>query len=203
MASPKSVDALEKILSKPDKILDLVATSLAEESLGLIKDGFRTETDPYGQKWVPKQRKDGRKTLSGETSRLKTGWKIKRQDRDEIRISPSVPYALYHQAPLPRRRITDRELAQRGARNIDIGGRRSRSRARDPFTVDTIGPAQLTRPRRMMVPDETMGLPPRWEKKLNEAATDAFAAIFGGDGRRVAGVRKALDVDALVGFELG
>lgn len=55
----------------------------------------------------------------------------------------------------------------------------------------------------MMVPDEQRGLPPKWEKQLNETATEAFAAIFGGDGRRVSGLARKLKTNRLVGFKVG
>src|SRR5690606_3991065 len=141
----KSLDALQKLLERPEAIQDLVATSLAEESINLVKDGFRTETDPYGAKWVPKKRPDGRKTLSGKTSRLKTGWKIVRQTRGEIRVSPSVNYAAAHQDPKPRERMSGAASLRRAARGVDVGRRRRRL-----FDDDFIGPGQLKRPRRMM-----------------------------------------------------
>lgn len=195
---PKSIEALKRMLERPDAILDLVSTSLAEESIGLIKDGFRTETDPYGQKWKPKKRPDGRKTLSGKTSRLKGGWKIVRQDRHEVRVSPSVNYAAAHQDPQPRVRLGDREALRRAARGVEVGRRR-----RQLFDSEFVGPAQLKRPRRMMVPDDARGLPPKWEKTLNEAATDAFAAIFGGDGRRISAIKRKLGVGSLLDFSVG
>lgn len=198
--SSKGLEALEKLLANPDKVLDLVARSLAEESVNLIKDGFRTETDPYGEKWQPKQLADGRKTLSGKTSRLKTGWKVTRMNGREVVVSPSVEYAEYHQNPGERKRASSADVYRR---SIEGGfSRRQISRARS-FTENTIGPAQLARPRRMMVPDDGKGLPPKWERELNSAAVDAFAVVFGGDGRRVSALRKLIGTDALVGFKVG
>lgn len=196
----KAIEDLKRKLSKPEAIMDLVATSLAEESLGLIKDGHRTETDPYGQKWAPKKRPDGRKVLSGKTSRLKTGWHIKRVTRDGILIAPSVDYAVYHQDPLPRRRLTSEESRQR---SLDRGFTREQIDRSRSFDESFVGPAQLTRQRRMMVPDELLGLPPKWEEALNETANDALATIIGGDGRRVAGLRKRLGISSIVGFKVG
>ena len=166
-----SLEALKRLLDNPQRIMETVSRSMAEEAIGLIKDGFRTETDPYGKKWAKRQREtrstSGRKVLSGQTSRLKNGWKIRRADGAEISISPSVDYAEPHQNPKPK--------------------------------ADGSG---LKRPRRMMVPDEQLGLPPKWERDLNETANEAFATIFGGDGRRVAGLRRRLQLDAFVGFKV-
>lgn len=161
-----AIEALKKLLSQPERILAAVSASLAEEAVGMIQDGFRTEHDPYGTKWAKRQRETrssrGRKVLNGKTGRLKTGWKIKKADTGEIIISPSVVYADYHQNPHGN-----------------------------------------SRPRRMMVPDEQLGLPPKWGTQLNETANEAFASIFGGDGRRAAGIRKRLKIDAFVGFKVG
>jgi len=193
----RKLEALERVLANPDGIREALSGAIAEECLGLIAEGFRRETDPYGRRWKPKQKPDGRKTLSGPTSRLKNGWHIKRQAADQIVIAPSVDYAAAHQDPLPRARASSSETLRRRARGIDTG------RATSFAGADFNGPMQLKRPRRMMVPDEVMGLPPKWERALNEAATDALAQILGGDGRRVSGLRKRLRIDALVGFKVG
>lgn len=160
-----ALEALQKLLSQPERIKAAISKSMAEEAIGLVKDGFRSETDPYGQKWAKRQRETkssrGRKVLSGKTSRLKGGWKIKRADGSQITISPSVEYAEYHQD------------------------------------------AKAPRTRRMMVPDESLGLPPKWERALNETVNHALSVIFGGDGRRLSGLRKRLGIDAFVGFKVG
>lgn len=195
----KSLEALQKVLANPDGIRDLVSSSLAEECINLVKDGFRTETDPYGRKWAPKQKPDGRKTLSGKTSRLKNLWHRKRVSRDEIVIAPGVDYAVYHQDPLPKERLTAEESQQRSLDRGFTQEQIARSRA---FDTSFIGPAQPKRPRRMMVPDELLGLPSDWERSLNETANEALATIIGGDGRRVSALRKRLDIDAIVGFKV-
>jgi phage gpG-like protein len=189
----RAIEDLRKILRNPDGILDVVSASVAEESINLIKDGFRKETDPYGRRWAPKRFPDGRKALSGRTSRLKGGWHITRQTRDKIVIAASVDYADYHQHGTgihgPRRqRIFPTE--KQALRFPGPGGK--------PVFAKSVEGVQ----QRMMVPDEIKGLPPRWERRLNEAATDALAGILGGDGRRVSGLRKRLGINALVGFKV-
>ena len=175
MAGKKgSLADLADLLRDPDAILRMISGSIAEEVLGLIKEGFNTETDPYGRKWAPKQAHDGRKTLSGKTSLLKNGWKVVRQTASEIAISPSVNYANHHQNPQEA-----------------------------PPRIDDLGPrGLLTRPRRMMVPDGEMGLPREWEDALVETATDGFAQIFKGNARAGAKLRKRV-IGPLVGFKVG
>lgn len=85
----------------PD-VLTQISVGGAEELLSLTKDRFRTETEPGGRPWEPKKARDGRKTLSGKTSRLKGGWHVKRTASDGFTIAPSVDYATYHQTGTKR-----------------------------------------------------------------------------------------------------
>jgi phage gpG-like protein len=189
----KSLEALQKVLDNTDAILDLVSTSVAEEAISLIKDGFRTETDPYGRKWEKKKFPDGRKTLSGKTSRLKNGWHVARRTTSEIVIAPGVAYAEFHQSGTGIHGKHNARVIPTKAKALRFMGPNGPIFARSVQGVR----------RRMMVPDKTLGLPSKWEQALNEAATDALAAIIGGDGRRVSALRKRLGVDAIVGFQVG
>jgi hypothetical protein len=188
----KSIEALQKILANPEKIMDLVATSVAEEAINLIKDGFRKEVDPYGRKWAEKKFPDGRKVLSGKTGRLKTSWKVTRKTSSEIVISPTVDYAVHHQDGTGIHGKHKTRVVPSKKKALRFAGPKG-----PIFASSTEGV-----PKRMMVPDEKLGLPPSWEKAFNEAATDALAAIIGGDGRRVSALRRRLGVDALVGFKV-
>jgi phage gpG-like protein len=98
----KVIAEWQKIFEDGDKAMTVVSRAMAEEMLGLTLERFRVETDPYGKRWKPKQRSDGRKTLSGKTSRLKNGWHIVRCDGSGWTIAPSVAYAAYHQAGTKR-----------------------------------------------------------------------------------------------------
>jgi hypothetical protein len=101
------MEGWRKLFEDADQALELASRSMAEEMLQLTFERFRSETDPYRRRWKPKKRPDGRKTLSGKTSRLKDGWHIVRCDRGGWMIAPSVAYAAPHQKPLrkgyPRR----------------------------------------------------------------------------------------------------
>lgn len=95
----KMLAELRERLDDPEPALRLVSASLAQETLNLIRDGFREQIDPYGKIWQPKKRADGRGTLSGKTSRLKTGWFATDVSADGFTISTPVAYALPHQEP--------------------------------------------------------------------------------------------------------
>lgn len=93
------LEAFEKLLDSGDAMLPPMSRAMAEEVIDLTKQRFREERDPYGQPWAPKKRPDGRKVLSGPTSRLKGGWHVKEADGGGFTIAPSVAYAAPHQAP--------------------------------------------------------------------------------------------------------
>lgn len=86
---------------------------MAEETLNLIKDGFREERDPFGRRWKKKQRSDGRKVLSGETSRLKN-WVVRFTNKTKFRVGASVAYSVFHQhgtkTTVPRRMVPSMQL---------------------------------------------------------------------------------------------
>lgn len=189
----REFEELRKVLSDPGSVLDSVSASLAEEAVGLIQEGFRTETDPYGRRWKPKAIADGRKTLSGRTNRLKSGWHVTRQTRDEFTIAPAVEYAEYHQEGTGIHGPKKRRIEPRTAKALRFPGPGGK-----PIFAKSVAGV----PQRMMVPSELMGLPPAWEERFNEAATDALAESFRGDGAQVSRLRKRLGIDALVGFKV-
>lgn len=155
----------QELFENGDALMEATSRNMAEETIGLVKDGFRSETDPYGSKWAPKQAADGRKVLSGKTSRLKGGWHVVFANGGGFRIAPSVNYAAPHQSPRMGRR-----------------------------------------PRRMMVPTRSKGLPDEWSRALEDAATDTFRAYFssgGGGGigfvaAKIAGVRRSLGIRMII-----
>jgi len=109
----KQLEQWKKLFTEGDKALDLTSRAMAEELLQLTFERFRAETDPYGKRWKAKKRSDGRKVLSGKTSRLKDGWHIVRADRHGWLIAPSVDYALPHQTGSLKGRGKKKRLARR------------------------------------------------------------------------------------------
>jgi hypothetical protein len=89
-------DFVDQLRESP-KLLEQCGHDMADETVGLVMDGFRAEADPYGTKWRRKQAQDGRKVLSGKTSRLKGGWHVSRANRRGFIVSPAVDYAKWHQ----------------------------------------------------------------------------------------------------------
>lgn len=93
----RKLERWQQLLRSSDAIVTHTSRAQAEVALTLIGEGFQDETDPYGDRWKPKQKPDGRKVLHGETSRLRTGWHIESAGKNSWQVAPSVPYAAYNQ----------------------------------------------------------------------------------------------------------
>jgi phage gpG-like protein len=97
-------------LGSANQLLEAMSRNLAEESVGLIKDGFRAQADPYGKPWQPKKYDDGRAILTGRTGNLRTGWHVTKSTRGGFTVAPSVRYAVHHQFGAPRAKIPKRMM---------------------------------------------------------------------------------------------
>jgi hypothetical protein len=78
-----------------------VADTLSDVSLGLVAEGFARETDPFGRRWAPKKRPDGRRILRGETNRL-VQFRKAFVNQHGYRIESRAPYGHYHQTGTSR-----------------------------------------------------------------------------------------------------
>lgn len=173
------LDAL-KSLENRQKLNDLILDSLAEDAIGLIKDGFRTQTDPYGEPWAPKKYPDGRMALSGETSRLKNGWKPSRRDSDSVTITPSVDYAHHHQSGTGIYGPRKTPIVSPNGKMLKI-----------PTPKGAIFRRSVNgSPKRLMVPTEEKGLPPEWAKTFEESAAEAIAILLRGNEAALAVLQK-------------
>lgn len=110
------LEGWKKLFESGEILVTATSAAMANETVNLVKDGFRTETDPYGKRWKPKKRRDGRKTLSGETSQLKSGWHVRKNSKAGFLIAPTVAYAAYHQAPRRTSRLPRRMMVPRGGK---------------------------------------------------------------------------------------
>jgi hypothetical protein len=106
----KRLQEWQKALKSTNQLLQAMSRDLAEESIGLIRDGFRGQHDPYGKAWQKKKRDDGRAILTGKTSNLRTGWHVTRATRGGFTVAPSVRYAVHHQFGAPRAKIPKRMM---------------------------------------------------------------------------------------------
>lgn len=97
---------------KSKKLHREVSQQIAHETLTLIADGFRAESDPYGDTWQPLKARSGR--ILQDTGRLRNSFTVREITATGFRIGSAVQYAAYHQrgnrrlprrmmVPLPRR----------------------------------------------------------------------------------------------------
>lgn len=81
--------------------------NLAEEAIDLIKEGFATETDPYGKPWAGLKYRSGK--ILQDTGRLRSSFKVAGVTRRGFRVNASANYAAFHQEGtsrgLPARRM--------------------------------------------------------------------------------------------------
>lgn len=105
----KKLDRWAELLESSKVIVKHASQAQAEVALTLIGEGFASEQDPYGKRWAPKKKPDGRKVLHGDTTRLRNGWHVAKSGMGGWQVDPGVEYAAYHQEPRgnsrPQRRM--------------------------------------------------------------------------------------------------
>lgn len=80
---------------------------MADAHLRQVEREFETETDPYGKRWAPKKRPDGRKILQGKTGNLRKFRRAAISPRG-YKIGTTAPYLRFHQSGtsrMPQRRV--------------------------------------------------------------------------------------------------
>lgn len=90
-----------------------IADEMADVALGLVAQNFANQADPFGNRWAPKKRPDGRPILRGETNRL-VQWRKAFVNQHGYRVTSAAPYARYHQTGT--RRMVARRMVPTGNR---------------------------------------------------------------------------------------
>ncbi|MFO7178983.1 MAG: phage virion morphogenesis protein [Pseudomonadota bacterium] len=163
----EKLDRQIRKLKGADKALDIVARQCGETTLDLIRDGFRNERDPYGDKWKAPLLRKGR-ALS-DRGRLRSSWHIAKANRSELRVATAVSYAGYHQSGTgvfgPRKKpivpVNKRALSWK------VGRQR--------YFASSVQGA----PKRLMVPTKSRGLPKRWRTELIATAQEVLETELG------------------------
>jgi phage gpG-like protein len=122
-----------------------LATSLGAEALALVKEGFRTSTDPYGRPWKPPALRAGRPLE--DTGRLRNAFQVRAQP-GLVEVDNNTSYALPNQegATILPKRAKALKFKARGGRWYTL--------------------AKSVIPARMMVP-EGGAMPERWAERLS------------------------------------
>lgn len=106
------LDRWIKRLDGAPKVLEIAARNMSDEALVLVADGFRRETDPYGDAW--KKLKVRRGKILQDTGRLRASWHRVRVSRSGFRIAAGATYAKFHQDGT--RRMVARMMVPRSGR---------------------------------------------------------------------------------------
>lgn len=170
------LESWTRLLKNAPKLLSDMSANMAEETISLIRDGWRSQADPYGDPWQKKKVDDGRQILVGRTARLRNGWHVVKSGKGGWKVAPSVVYAAAHQDPQKRRGWGTR-----------------------PGSLDRL-------PRRMMIPSRSRGLPKAWSRAYRELAEETLREHFsrgGGAGMglvtgKIAGPKRRFNVMALI-----
>lgn len=93
-----------------------LSRQLAEQALQLVDDGFKNETDPYGNRWAPTQQPN---QILQKTGDLRRGWGILAVTQNGFRIGDSVDYGIYQQRKRKMVPTSDRGLPDKWQREFD------------------------------------------------------------------------------------
>lgn len=163
----KLIDRQIQKLGKAAKALDNVGKACGFELKDLVEEGFRSQTNPYGERWDPPLLRQGQ-ALS-DTGRLRRSWHVARADRRGVRIATSVDYARYHQTGTGIHGPSNRPIVPVRKKMLAWTSSGQRFFAR---SVDG------SRPRKM-IPDRGRGLPAPWRARILEAAQEVLEAELG------------------------
>jgi phage gpG-like protein len=105
------VNRLEAIAN--EALTRKVSVNLQEEALALVRKGFQTSTNPYGERWKPLKVRKGMPLI--DTARLRNSFARRAVTNTGFGIGTNVAYMSYHQEGT--RRIAQRLMvptAERG-----------------------------------------------------------------------------------------
>jgi len=85
----------KQLEAAPREILNRAARNMADESLALVAQGFRSQTDPYGNAWENLKERKGK--ILQDTGRLRVSWHRVSASKAGFRIAAGATYARFHQ----------------------------------------------------------------------------------------------------------
>jgi len=137
---------------------------LGAAAIKLVNDGFRTSTDPYGEKWARLRHRKGQPLL--DTGRLRASFTV-RPTGAGFRIDASASYAVYHQhGTKPHKRGA--RVAAQNARGRFISRKKAGEATRKVRVAFIPEHTAGGIPARMMVPTPQRGLPPKWRATFDK-----------------------------------
>lgn len=154
---------IDKLSSAPDH-LRVLSDQLAEEAIELIREGFETSTDPYGDRWAPLKLRAGQPLR--DTGGL-MAWRKRFSTSQGFVVSSTKDYAVHHQYGTGIYGRRKKPIVPKQARALRFPGPGGMIFAR---SVDGV-------PRRRMVPDPGP-LPSKWRARFVETSHDVLTELF-------------------------
>ena len=159
----KALQKWQAQLNNTTELLQVVSENLAEEAIDLVKEGFATETDPYGKKWAALQLRSGK--ILQKDGGLKGSWNPKRVTKKGFMLASGKAYAVYHQDGTGLFGPKNRRITPKKAKALKLG------------KSGLIRRSVKGSPRRLMVPVKD-ALPPAWSKRFVDVAGEVLEAHF-------------------------
>lgn len=172
-----STAAFDVILAEVSELashhtLERISRALQAESLKLVADCFKNETDPYGQPWEKVKSRKGK--ILQDTGRLRASWAPGPVGPNGFTIQSNVEYAAAHQngATYPARSDAKERTLWQNPKTGRIVSKKTKLKAVvETKYRATKGEHKLT--ARPMVPD-SRGLPQSWREAFEKAALKAL-----------------------------
>ncbi len=160
------LDKWAKRLREVPNALDTLSEQLAEETIGLVREGFENSEDPYGAKWASLKLRDGRPLE--DNGHLKSSWFRKYATRKGFAIANAKKYAIYHQRGTGIHGPSGKRIEPTNAKALRIPIKGS-----SPIFARSVK-GTVARP---MLPHKKR-LPKRWTDRYREVAEDVLTELF-------------------------
>lgn len=150
--------------------------NVAEEAIELIREGFSSETDPYGAKWAELKSRSGR--ILQDTGGMRNSFHRTSLSDTETTVGAGKDYARYHQDGTSGRKF-DSSRFQVVNRNGRFKSKAKAAKAKRSVLVRQLnfkaGGGAI--PARKMVPDSY--IPSEWSDRIEAIAELAIKHAFG------------------------
>ena len=153
-------------VERSQRVNRVINDQLAEETIDLIKEGFKTSRDPFGNRWAKLKLRSGRPLV--DTGRLKNSFYKKSVGKTGFRVGSDVSYSDIHQD---------------GSGIFGRSGKRIKPKRAKALRIPVRGSGALFFksvkgvPKRRMVPRRGK-LPSKWSRAYTEVAEDVLTETF-------------------------
>lgn len=158
-----SLKRFQKKIEQAPKALLVVNEQLAEEAIDLIREGFETSTDPYGDAWAPLVLREGRPLE--DTGGLKAAWFRQSVTARGFTVANAKRYAHFHQGGTGIYGPRGAPIKPIKAKVLRLG--------KTGFVARSVRGS----PKRRMVPEQGR-LPEKWKQRFRDTAQETLTEIF-------------------------